>query len=124
MKSAAIDSAALPLESWSDPARGTIRWRTLLPAALSSSAGLVAGVAELAAGDDYAAHHHPETEIYFGLEGEGTVMIDGTPNRLAPGIILYIAGGAVHAIPSVARPLRFLYAFAARDFDDIRYTFV
>lgn len=34
------------------------------------------GVAMLEAGDTFALHSYEHPEIYFGLEGEGDVMID------------------------------------------------
>ena len=76
------------------------------------------------AGDSFALHSHPQAEVYFGLEGEGEVLIDGVPHRLAPGVALYIPGGAVHGIPVAKGPLRWFYTFAASSFAEIRYSFV
>ena len=113
-----------PLETWDDPARGSIRWQTLLSAGQTNSNSLVAGVATLREGDDFAAHHHPQAEVYFGLEGRATVMIDGVPHEMSPGVLLFIPGGAVHGIPLVTGPVRFFYTFAAESFADIAYEFV
>ena len=72
---------------------------------------------------DFTPHHHAEPEIYFGLEGAGTVVVDGVGYDLAPGVVLHIPSNAVHGIPQVTAPLRFLYVFAADSFEDIVYTF-
>ena len=119
----AVDQSTLPDERWDDPARGTIRFRTLFSAPATDSDEITCGVAMMAAGETFALHSHPQAEVYFGLEGEGEVMIDGTPHRLGPGIALYIPGGAVHGVPVAHAPLRWFYCFAADSFADIRYSF-
>lgn len=121
---ARVDATDLPDECWDDPARGSIRFRTLISAPATDSRDLVCGVALMAPGDSFALHSHPQAELYFGLEGTGEVLIDGTPHRLAPGVALYIPGGAVHGVPLATGPLTWLYAFAADSFADIRYTFL
>ncbi len=123
MKAFAADSAGPLPDGWSDPASGAIRWRMLVSQGLTDSDSLVAGVAELAPGDHFAAHHHAQAEIYFGVQGTGTVLIDGTPHNLAPGVLLFIPGGAVHSVPPVTQHLRYFYVFAADRFDDIVYHF-
>lgn len=120
----AVDQSALTDERWDNPARGSIRFRTLFSAPKTDTADLTCGIAMMEAGDTFALHSHPQAEVYFGLEGEGEVLIDGTPHRLAPGIALFIPGGAVHGIPQAQAPLRWFYTFAASSFDDIRYSFL
>lgn len=120
----AVDSATLPDERWDDPARGTIRFRTLFSAPATDSDEITCGVAMMAAGDTFPLHSHPQAEVYFGLEGEGEVLVDGTPHRLGPGVALYIPGGAVHGVPRATGPLRWFYTFAADSFGDIRYSFI
>ena len=117
------DEATLPDERWSDPARGTIRFRTLISAPATDTDSLVCGVAMMAAGETFALHFHPQPEVYFGLEGVGEVMVDGQPHRLAPGVALYIPGGAVHGVPLAVAPLKWFYSFAADSFDQIAYSF-
>lgn len=118
-----VDEASLPDERWSDPARGSIRFRTLISAPATDTDSLVCGVAAMAPGETFALHSHPQPEVYFGLEGEGEVMVDGAAQRLAPGIALYIPGGAVHGVPRVTAPLKWFYSFAATSFDQIDYSF-
>ncbi|WGV17167.1 cupin domain-containing protein [Fuscovulum ytuae] len=120
----AVDESTLPVERWDDPARGTIRFRTLFSAPDTDSDEITCGVAMMAAGETFALHSHPQAEVYFGLEGEGEVMIDGTPHRLAPGIALYIPGGAVHGVPVAQAPLRWFYCFGTDSFADVRYSFL
>lgn len=121
---ARVDAHTLPDERWDDPARGTIRFRTLISAPATDTRDLVCGVALMAAGETFPLHRHPQAEVYFGLEGEGEVMIDGTPHRLAPGVALYIPGGAVHGVPVATAPLKWFYTFAADSFAQIDYHFL
>jgi hypothetical protein len=51
-------------------------------------------------------------------------MIEGVAHPLAPGVALYIPGGAVHGVPLAAGPLKWFYTFAADSFADIRYRFL
>jgi quercetin dioxygenase-like cupin family protein len=118
-----VDAATLPDERWDDQGRGTIRFRTLVSAPKTDTTGLVCGVAMLAPGETFLLHSHPQAEVYFGLEGSGDVLIDGIPHRLAPGVALYIPGGAVHGVPLAAAPLTWFYTFAADSFAEIPYTF-
>jgi quercetin dioxygenase-like cupin family protein len=118
-----VDLADLPDERWDDPARGSIRFRTLISAPATDTDDLVCGVAMLSAGDTFVLHSHPHPEVYFGLEGEGDVLIDGIPHRLAPGVALFIPGGAMHGVPRAEAPLKWFYTFAADSFSDIPYHF-
>ncbi len=119
-----VDEALLPDECWDDPARGTIRFRTLISAPKTDTGHIVCGVAMMAAGDTFPLHTHPQAEVYFGLEGTGEVMIDGMPHSLGPGVALYIPGGAVHGVPLAKAPLKWFYTFAADSFADISYSFL
>lgn len=118
-----VDAATLPDERWNDQGRGTIRFRTLVSAPATDTTALVCGVAMLEAGETFLLHSHPQAEVYFGLEGTGEVLIDGIPHHLAPGVALYIPGGAVHGIPLAAGPLKWFYTFAADSFAQIAYSF-
>jgi quercetin dioxygenase-like cupin family protein len=121
---ARVDAATLPDEHWEDPARGTIRFRTLISAPSTDTDRITCGVALMAAGDTFPLHSHPQPEVYFGLVGEGEVLVDGVRHRLAPGVALYIPGGAVHGVPLATEPLNWFYTFAANSFADIDYTFL
>lgn len=118
-----VDAALLPDERWEDPARGTIRYRTLISAPQTDTDRITCGVAMLDQGDTFALHSHPQPEVYFGLEGSGEVLIDGVAHRLAPGVALYIPGGAVHGVPLARSALKWFYTFAADSFTEITYNF-
>lgn len=108
---------------WDDPARGTLSWRTLISGDVTPTTGLVCGIAEMRAGESFALHRHAEPEVYFGLDGEGEVMIDGVAHRLAPGVALFIPGMAEHGVPVATQALRWFYTFARDRFDQITYHF-
>ncbi len=120
---ARIDQADIPQETWDDPARGSIAWKTLLSGDVTASNSLVCGIAIMRAGDDFALYSHPEAEVYFGLEGSVDVFIDGTLHSLSPGVALFIPGGAVHGVPRAAGDVRWLYTFAVDRFDQVAYSF-
>jgi len=107
------DAAALPDARWQDHAPSTIRFRTLFSAPDTPTDSIVCGIAMMAAGDTFALHAHDHAEVYFGLEGAGDVMIDGQPHGLAPGVALFIPGGAIHGVPLAAGPLKWFAAIVA-----------
>jgi quercetin dioxygenase-like cupin family protein len=113
-----------PPEYWQDPSRGSLAWKTLFSADQTGSNSLVCGIAIMQAGDFFALHSHPQAEIYFGLEGEVDVFIDGTMHRLKSGSALFIPGGAVHGVPHADGPAKWFYTFAADSFADIAYSFL
>ena len=118
-----IDQASLPAVTWDDPARGSVRWKTLISGDVTNTDTLVCGIALMAKGDTFALHSHPQPELDFGLEGEVDVMISGTAHRLKPGVALFIPGNAVHGVLAADQPVRWFYSFAADAFPDIAYTF-
>jgi quercetin dioxygenase-like cupin family protein len=122
-KAVRVDANEVAVAAWDDPARGSIRWKTLLSGDVTATDTLVCGVAEMAEGGTFALHSHPEPEVYFGLEGAVEVQIDGVAHRLSPGVALFIPGGAVHGVLNADQPVRWFYTFAADAFADITYTF-
>lgn len=122
--SARVDANILQDERWEDLARGTVRFRTLISSPETRTDSLVCGVAMMAPGETFALHSHEHPEVYFGLEGEGEVMVDGHQHHLAPGVALYIPGGAIHGVPLATGPLKWFYTFAADSFSDIHYRFL
>jgi mannose-6-phosphate isomerase-like protein (cupin superfamily) len=66
-------------------------------------------------------HYHARSEeIYFVLEGEGELEIDGERRSVAPGDAALIPAGARHQIRA-ATPLRFLCCCAPPYSDDDTY---
>lgn len=118
-----VDENALQDEQWEDQTRGTIRFRTLISAPETPTDSLVCGIAMMSAGDTFVLHSHAHAEVYYGLEGEGEVTINGEQHRLAPGVALFIPGGAMHGIPLATGHLKWFYTFAADSFADIQYRF-
>ncbi len=84
---------------------------------------IVCGVAMMEAGDTFALHRHEHPEVYFGLEGEGDVLVDGKPYRLAAGVAIFIPSNALHGVPLATGPLKWFYTFAADSFDEVQYKF-
>lgn len=118
-----LDTATLPETTWDDPAKGTLHWQSLFSKGQTDSDSLTCGVAIIRKGEHFAAHRHAHAEVYFGLEGRGTVVIDGKPHELSPGVALFIPGNAEHGIPEATETLRWFYTFAADSFDEITYRF-
>lgn len=77
----------------------------------------------MSAGDTFPLHSHSHAEVYYGLEGEGEVTINGQQHSLAPGVALFIPGGAIHGVPLATSNLKWFYTFAADSFADIQYCF-
>jgi quercetin dioxygenase-like cupin family protein len=119
-----INANDVPRVGWNDSARGSITWQTLLSGDTTATAELVCGIAHLRAGDTFALHHHQQAEVYFGISGHVTVMIDGVAHALSPGVILFIPPHAVHGIPMATEDAQYFYSFAANSFADIDYHFV
>ena len=56
--------------------------------------------------DGARAHYHKlATEIYYVLDGEGSVTLDGVEHSLRQGSIVHIAPGVVHAATGRMRVL-------------------
>ena len=65
--------------------------------------------ATLAAGQETERHHHRESEeIYFVLEGGGTMELDGERRQVGPGDAVLIPPGAWHTIAAGPAGARFL----------------
>ncbi len=123
MKPTRLDTATLPERTWDNPAKGTLHWQSLFSKGETDTDNLTCGVAIIRPGEHFAAHRHGHAEVYFGLEGKGTVVIDGQPYVLSPGVALFIPGNAEHGIPEAHETLRWFYTFAADSFDQITYRF-
>jgi quercetin dioxygenase-like cupin family protein len=118
-----IDTAALPEATWDSPEKGTVRWQSVFSKGETETDSLTCGVGIIRPGEHFAAHRHAHAEVYFGLEGRGTAVIDGQPHEISPGVALFIPGNAEHGIPVAHETLRWFYTFAADSFDEITYRF-
>ena len=114
------------VESWNDPVRGVVSWRTLLSADRTPSDSLTLGVAEVGEPGEggFRLHRHAQSEAYYVLSGRGVISIDGTEHALETGSVAFIPGGALHGARGVGpEPLRLLYVFATDAFEDVVYEF-
>lgn len=109
-------------QRWGD----IVSWRTLLSADRTPTEGLTVGTAELAAGapTEGACHRHLPAEVYYILEGEGRVHIDGTDHPVVQGSAVFVPGNAWHYVTNTGpQTLRLLYVFAVDGFDEVVYEF-
>ena len=76
-----------------------------------------------APGQTGPAHHHDtEVEVYYCMQGEGSVMLDEIEHRLTPHTVLYIPPGKTHETKNTSsEDFVFLAIFSpALDLDFIR----
>lgn len=116
-----------PLESWDQPERGSVRWRTLLSADRTPTDSLTLGVAELQPGqteERLRTHRHAQPEVYYVLAGEGVVRVSGTDYPVRAGSAVFVPGNALHLVQNTgAGVLRLLYVFPASSFEQVHYEF-
>ena len=119
-----INESDVERETWSDSVRGEVSFRTIFGAQPTTTPEFTAGVTELAPGAVLRHHRHKPAELYYVLEGEGTLAIDGEEHAVLAGTAAYIPGNSEHGIRNTgAAPLRFFYTFAVASFDQIDYHF-
>lgn len=55
-------------------------------------------------------HTHPEEEFMVITEGTGEILVEGKTAQVAPGSMMYCAGGKLHGITNTGKePLLFYY---------------
>lgn len=119
-----VSAHDVPPEVWDDDVKGVLGFRTLFSGGTTPTATLTAGIADLNAGEWLGLHRHAAAEIYFIVEGEGVVTLDGIEHPVCAGTAVHIPGEAEHGIRNCGTtPLRFFYAFAVDSFDDVTYRF-
>lgn len=123
MQAFAVDATSLDVEGGTDADYGSVTWRTLVCGDKAPSNGLVAGIAEFGPGGTLNPHRHAPPEVYFGLEGDGIVTIDGAPHRIGPGIAVYLPGEAEHGVVAGPSGLRLFYTFPVSRFEEVDYRF-
>ena len=101
-----------------------IRWKTLISAELTGSAGLTMGLVEFPPGRAQQRHRHPQPETYFVLDGAGTLEIDGQLYPVCAGTAVYVPPGAWHHLINTGdEPLHLVYNFAEDSFAEVDYTY-
>lgn len=118
-----VDAAAAVSEGGTDPAFGTVTWKTLISGERTATKEFVLGIAEFGPSGTLCPHRHEPAEFYLGLSGSGTVTIDGVDHRIAPGVAVYVPGNAEHATLAGPDGLRLAYGFAEAAFSGIKYNF-
>jgi quercetin dioxygenase-like cupin family protein len=119
-----VNEADLPIESWDDPARGNTKWRTMFSGDMAQTDSLTGGIAYLDAGGVLEPHHHAQAEVYFILDGDLEVTIDGKCHRAGPNTAFFIPAHVVHGtVNATNKPARLFYCFAADSFSDVKYQF-
>jgi mannose-6-phosphate isomerase-like protein (cupin superfamily) len=85
--------------------RSTCGWRYRLLSREDSPAGLAAWAHAVDIDGARPHYHRRGTELYYVLEGEGAVVLDGVEHRVRPGSIVQIPPGVVHSATGRVRVL-------------------
>jgi quercetin dioxygenase-like cupin family protein len=109
------------VEGAGDTQSGLLTWRTLISGDRSPSDQLIIGVADFPPHGRLNVHRHEPAEFYFGLSGEGTVVVKGVEYRISKGIAVFVPGGTDHGVVAGPDGLCMLYGFAQRAFSEIVY---
>ncbi|KAJ6120064.1 RmlC-like cupin domain-containing protein [Penicillium sp. IBT 18751x] len=114
-----------PSESFADPSYGVVTWHTLFSQPPSPDSELCAGIANCPPGNGHlCAHRHVQAEIYYIIEGEGEVTIDGVKHHVTKGSSVFIPSNAEHEIVNKGTgELRWFYVFPTSAFENVVYRF-
>ncbi|KAK5044567.1 hypothetical protein LTR84_010691 [Exophiala bonariae] len=113
-------------ESFDQPGRGDVTWRTLISSPQTKTDSLTAGIATCPPKTGHLCpHRHLQAEIYHIINGHGVVEIDGAQYPVKAGSVVYIPGDARHGIRNVdpVAELKWLYIFPTDGFGDVKYRF-
>lgn len=118
-------TSTTPPESFSDPRYGDITWHTIFSHPQTSTSDLSAGIAVCPPRTGHlCAHRHEQAEIYYILEGNGDMTIDGVVSQVSKGSTVFIPGNAEHGIVNTGSGrLRWFYVFPTSAFGDVVYRF-
>lgn len=73
---------------------------------------LFAGIYSLRAGSDDGQSPHDQDELYYILEGSGTIEVEGESRKVGAGAVIYVRKQAAHAFVDITHDLRVLVFFA------------
>jgi mannose-6-phosphate isomerase-like protein (cupin superfamily) len=105
---------------------GNVSWKTLFTSSRTPTDSLSTGIAVCPPRTGHlCAHRHEQAEVYYIIEGRGTVKIEGKESDVQAGSVVFIPGDAEHAIWNLGEePLRWFYVFPVDDFwGDVVYRF-
>lgn len=83
--------------------RSTCGWRDRLISREDSDVAAWAHAVDIDGARDH--YHLRSTELYYVLEGEGTVLLDGVPQPVRQGSLVHIPPGVVHGARGKMRVL-------------------
>lgn len=110
------------LDSYDEHRAARIRVRTFVSAGRTPSSGISMGTFELPPGAVLDPHHHHPGEVYYVLDGEAEVYIDGEWRPLRKGDVVYVPGDSVHGARNRGGvSCTILWAFPADCYEDIEY---
>ncbi|KIW04920.1 uncharacterized protein PV09_04089 [Verruconis gallopava] len=106
-------------------ALANVNWKTLFSTGKTPTDSLCTGIAVCPPKTGHlCAHRHAQAEVYYILEGRGTVKIDGVESNVEAGTVVFIPGNAEHAIWNVNDDnLRWFYVFPTDAFENVVYRF-
>ena len=94
LQTTAVGPLIIRDESGAPRERSTCGWRHLLISRQDSNTVCWAHAVDI---DGARPHYHKRaTEIYYVLEGGGTILLDGVEHAIEKGSILHIPPGVVH----------------------------
>lgn len=121
---AVVREADTQRETWDDPIRGRLGFRTFFGGAGRASRSLTTGVADLEPGGWLGLHRHEPAEVYHVLQGQGVVCLDGVEHAVEAGASVYIPGDAEHGVANTGDGLlRVAYTLAADSLAAVDYRF-
>jgi mannose-6-phosphate isomerase-like protein (cupin superfamily) len=112
-------------ETFPSPSNNNVSWHTLISAPQTNTTDLSAGIATCPPqAGRLCPHRHEQAEIYYILDGEGDMTVDGVTTRVQAGCTVFIPRNAEHGIVNTGNGvLRWFYVFAVGSFGDIVYRF-
>ena len=85
--------------------RSTCGWRHLLISRQDKDQNIAAWAHAVDIDGAREHYHKRSTELYYVLEGEGTVLLDGTEHHVQKGSLVHIPPGVVHGARGRVRVL-------------------
>lgn len=85
--------------------RSTCGWRHRLLSREDAGLGLAAWAHAVDIDGAHSHYHRRSTELYYVLDGEGTVILDGVEQPVRRGSIVHIPPGVVHSAKGRMRVL-------------------
>jgi len=123
VKPVVVHEGDVALEGWSDRTDG-LQWKTLISGDRTASDSITVGVVDVHPRDVPRWHRHAHAEVYYVLQGQGVVKIDGVEHAIEAGSTVFIPGNAEHGARNTGSDvMRIFYVFAADSFSDVEYVF-